>query len=921
MIAFLSRKELRRRVAELTAQLREAGATLSATRAGDVDANVVSGEGSQQDVSVTGDDSVYRPIVESMQEAALITTLDGRVLFCNRQFGVMLKVAPEATVGRNLVEFVSGEDLPTINSVFEIIQTRLFKGTIHFHSASAIVPVFISAGLLPQKDSTSIFIVAADLSELEEFQARYRSLFENMLNAFARCKMIFDGSRPLDFTYLEVNSAFEALTGLKDVEGRRISEIIPGVHESNPELLEVCGRVSLTGVPEKFETYLSQLNRWFSISVICPQAEHFVAIFENISDRKLLAQRVEHERMLLSTLVNSLPDLVSAKDREGRFMLANLALAKVAGVSDQDDLIGKTSYCPALSSLSKKFEVGDRYVLDTGKSIINEEWSLVTPEGLYRWYLTTKVPLVDKGGTIIGVIGISREITERKQAEERLAAQAALLDSSTDAILVRDMRKRITYWNKSATIIYGWSGEEALGRDANELLYAPEHVEDPVRASVTVMEKGEWTGELHQKRKDGRPFIVEARWSLVHDSRGDPVGILCVETDVTERRSVQAQLFRAQRLESLGTLAGGIAHDLNNVLSPILMGVEGLGLQSHDQMSKKMLEIIKASALRGANIVRQVLSFARGAEGERSEVQLKHIIREVVQIMEETFPKSIEIRSEIPKDLPTITANATEIHQVLMNLCVNARDAMPDGGMLTLSVEQVRLDETYARMNVEAKPMDYVVLNVADTGTGMAPSLVEKIFDPFFTTKKPGKGTGLGLSVTRTIVKNHGGFINVQSGLGNGSVFKVYLPASQLSKEVEIVTSGVPMGKGELILVVDDEEALREIAKQILESYGYRVVTANDGAEAVASYVARKGQIRAVVTDVVMPYMDGAALVRALQKIDPAVKIVATSGLMADGQSKALTDSGVEAFLDKPYTAEKLLETLMQVLDTAPASA
>jgi two-component system cell cycle sensor histidine kinase/response regulator CckA len=349
------------------------------------------------------------------------------------------------------------------------------------------------------------------------------------------------------------------------------------------------------------------------------------------------------------------------------------------------------------------------------------------------------------------------------------------------------------------------------------------------------------------------------------------------------------------------------------------MGVEGLRLYCPEEKSRTVLDIIRTAAQRGASIVGQVLSFARGKEGEHAEVQLKHVIREVGQIMEETFPKSIEIRTLVPKDLPVVRADATQIHQVLMNLCVNARDAMPDGGRLTVSAEAIHLDETFARMHIEARPIDYVVLKVEDTGAGMTPAVLEKIFEPFLTTKEPGKGTGLGLSVTRTIVRSHSGFISVYSEIGKGSSFKVYLPTAHLVEDrSEGVGEGIPMGEGELILVVDDEAAVREMARQLLESYGYRVATAGDGAEAIALYAEKKGEIQAVITDMAMPYMDGAATTRALRKIDPDVRIMATSGLVAEGQSKKMIDLGIQAFLPKPYTADTLLETLRRVLDAEP---
>jgi PAS domain S-box-containing protein len=754
-------------------------------------------------------------------------------------------------------------------------------------------------------------------------EERYRSLFQHMLSGFAFCRMIFENNAPRDFIYLEVNPAFEALTGLKDVSGKKVSDVIPGIQETNPELFETYGRVSRTGVPEKLVTYVPELKIWFSISVYSPQQEHFVAVFDNITERKHLEQSLEEEKALLLTLINSLPDQVYVKDREGRFVLANKALADFVGVGDPELLIGRTDHDFYSPDLAERCLAEERRIIESGVGLFGVEEPARALKGELHWRLTTKVPVRGEGGAVTSLVGSHHDITQRKLDEQKQREQAALLDIATDAILVRDLGNRIIYWNKGAERIYGWNRDEAREKDADTLLFGPTRSGELADASAIVMEKGEWSGELHPTTRDGHELTVEARLTLVRDSRNAPTGILSVHSDITERRAIQSQLLRVQRLESLGTLAGGIAHDLNNVLSPILMGVEGLSIYSHNDSSKKILEIIKTAAQRGASIVRQVLSFARGVGGERAEVQLKHVLRELEQIMEETFPKAIEIRTDIPKDLPPVVADATQIHQVLMNLCVNARDAMPDGGRLTLSAEKVHVDETYARMHIEAKPIDYIVLKVEDTGAGMPPAVADKIFDPFFTTKDPGKGTGLGLSTALTIVKSHGGFINVYSEINKGSSFKVYLPASlhETKEDAEEVTESIPMGEGELILVVDDEAAVREIARQILESYGYHVLTAGDGTEAVALFAQKKEEIRAVVTDMVMPYMDGAATVRALRRIDPEVKVIATSGLLASGQSKATESLGVREFLAKPYTADTLLETLKRVLESATPRA
>jgi CheY-like chemotaxis protein len=292
------------------------------------------------------------------------------------------------------------------------------------------------------------------------------------------------------------------------------------------------------------------------------------------------------------------------------------------------------------------------------------------------------------------------------------------------------------------------------------------------------------------------------------------------------------------------------------------------------------------------------------------------LIKEIVKILRETLPKSIEIAYEAPHNLWIISADATQMHQVLMNLCVNARDAMPEGGLIAIKAENMVVDENYARMHIEAKPGRFVVITVSDTGPGMSVDIQSRIFEPFFTTKEMSKGTGLGLSTAMTIVKSHGGFINVYSELHKGSKFSLYLPALESPDAVEANTlrTDLPLGNGELILVVDDEDSIREITRGTLETFGYNVLTATDGTEALAIYADRKNDIAVVLTDMVMPFMDGPATIRALQKMNPTVKIIAASGFTAGNKAGEGPLEGVNIFLSKPYTAEKLLKALAQVL-------
>ncbi|MBD2411500.1 hypothetical protein FACHB389_11675 [Nostoc calcicola FACHB-389] len=386
-------------------------------------------------------------------------------------------------------------------------------------------------------------------------------------------------------------------------------------------------------------------------------------------------------------------------------------------------------------------------------------------------------------------------VKQLQQAEEKIREQNLLLDVAKDAIVVQNINKQILFWNQGAQSFYGWKFEEAVGKNIVQLLY-PENSPQLEDAYLSVMNIGEWQGELHQLTKEGKEIIVESRWVLLRHDNGQPKSILCANTEITQQKQLEAQLLRSQRLESIGTLTSSIIHDLNNLLSPILMSVQFLQKKFPDPQSQKVLQTLENNVKRGANLLKQILIFARGIENKRTIVEIQTILAEIEQIIAQTFPSSIICEIDIPKNLWHVRGDATQLYQVLMNLVVNGRDAMPDGGILRIVAENVVIGEHCAQINIDAKVGSYIAIVVTDTGMGMSSEVQQRIFEPFFTTKDISKGTGLGLSTALDIIKNHGGFVNLYSQVGRGTQFTVYLPALT-SREIPSFSQELESVRGE----------------------------------------------------------------------------------------------------------------------------
>jgi PAS domain S-box-containing protein len=672
---------------------------------------------------------------------------------------------------------------------------------------------------------------------------------------------------------------------------------------------------------------------WFRL-VVTPVNHDLLAgavvMHTNITERKLaaaefeqLSQRTERRERLLSTALASMSDFAQIYDQAGRILFVNQPLLDLWGLT-LEEVVGKNfADLGYPKEQAGKLHRQLQHVVETGEEV-TDETPYKSPTGVDGYYEYIFSPAFSSDGKVDFVVGSTRDVTLRRQADAEIrfneqryrslveATTAIVWDTPVSGEFTEDQPGWTAFTGQTFAELRGWGWLNAVH---------PDDRTETVRvwsAAVANRSRYDFEHRLQASDKTYRNMLVRAVPILKED--GTIRQWVGVHTDITERKKLEHQLLRSQRMESIGTLAGGIAHDLNNILAPIMMSISILREMAADPEAKDILETIEISASRGADIVRQVLSFARGVEGERVEVQPRKLLQDLQGIIKDTFPKDIRLKFVVPDDTWTILGDPTQLQQILLNLCVNARDAMPNGGSLVVSVENSVLDEHYASMNLQAKAGRYVRMSVTDSGTGIPKELIEKIFEPFFTTKELNKGTGLGLSTVMGLVKSHDGIINVYSEPGKGTTFIVYLLAMNVSsemlkKQTQEVT--LPRGNGETILVVDDEASILNISSRTLKAFGYQVITAEDGADAVAKYSQHRDEIAVVLTDMMMPVMDGPATIRALQKLNSTVKIIAASGLNVDRSVAKATAAGVKHFLPKPYTGSALLKTLRAILNEA----
>jgi PAS domain S-box-containing protein len=861
----------------------------------------------------------YRTIVDMARDGIWILDSQARITFVNQRMAEMLGYAVEEILTHSLYDFLDREDHQEAEDLLKRRQLGIGEDFDFRFRRKDGKELWGIVSTNPLVDTEGRFIgslgMITDITErkradrkLRENEERFRQLADHIDEIFWIWE-IETGQ------ILYLNPAAEKIFEISCealYENPRLW--IDAIHPEDREaVLRALKEAPRTGKID-LECRIVRADgstRWLRskgkiIPNLTAQPYRLAGITVDRTERKHAEELLKLQAQILENLAEG----VVVSDKDGRIILTNPAIDRLFGYP-RGALIGKP-----LTLLTNYSEEENRRLVEAVREKVSREgfWSgeIISLKSDHTTFISLcSITSIETSNGQVWV-SVQQDITDWKKTSEQLQEQAALINQANDAILVKDLEDRIIFWNRGAEILYGWTAAEVCGKDVKQLHFR-NHVEELEKAKKALLQSGDWVGELNQVTRDGKAIIVQTHWSLLRDDQGNMKSVLATNTDITKQKEIETHLLRAQRLDSIGTLAMGIAHDINNILAPLLVAIDVLRFRLTDEESQYFLAMLKINTQRGADLINQVLTFARGVGGARQVLDLKYLIGEMIGILKGTLPKSIAIRFSVAEDLWPVVGDPTQLQQVVMNLCTNAQDAMPNGGELKIEAKNLYIPDP------EDFSQPFVSLTVADTGTGIPADLLDKIFEPFFTTKEVGKGTGLGLSTVMGIIKDHGGSIEVTSRTGSGTNFQIYLPANpedsaNMEPEEEV---DLPFGNQEMILLIDDEPILRELFKSNFEQFGYRMLAAGSGAQALKMYAEHGDEIKVIITDIVMPDMDGLATIQALQAMNKEVKIIAISGLNANAiLEKAVRMGGVQAFLRKPFTSNLLLHTLKKVLDS-----
>jgi two-component system, cell cycle sensor histidine kinase and response regulator CckA len=755
------------------------------------------------------------------------------------------------------------------------------------------------------------------------------------------------------FLEAQVNSSIDGILvvdreGKKSIQNQRVADLFkipPAIADGNDDAAQVRWVTDMIITPEQFVEkvlYLyarpDEISRdeielkdgtildRYSAPVIGKDGKNYGRIwtFRDITERKQTEEALSRERNLLRMMFDLLPDYIYLKDVQSRFVVCNNRRADNDAMPvTTNDLIGKTDADFFPPEQAARFRADELVVLG-GTPMIDKEETLIRPDGSQQVVLTTKLPFRDSSGKIVGLLGYGRDITERKRTEESLRLLVSAVEQSKESVVITDAElalpgPKIIFVNPAFTQMTGYSEEEVMGKTPR-ILQGPRTDKTVLSRLRQNLERGKvFQGEAINYRKDGTEFDMEWQIAPLRNVSGKITHFVAIQHDITERKQLEAQLFQSQKLETVGKLAGGIAHEFNSILTAIIGQSELLlgELPAGSPLAKNATEISKAAG-RAATLTRQLLAYGRKQFLQPEALDLNRVVASMEGMFHHLMGGDVDTHIVPAIDLQAVKADAGQIEQVIVNMAINARDAMSNGGKLTLETANVSFDQESVGRYPELKPGDYVMLAITDTGTGMSEEVRARVFEPFFSTKGVGQGTGLGLSTCYGIIKQSGGHISVYSEPGRGTTFKIYLPQMEQQVKISIQrldSPELPHGT-ETILLVEDDPALREMAATLLRRLGYTVLTAANGVEALSlNHQRDSGEIDLLFTDVVMPHMSGKELADRVRTLYPHTRILFTSAYTENAiVHQGVLNKGV-ALLQKPFTPSALAYKVREMLD------
>jgi|GEM_PF-1212056 len=765
-------------------------------------------------------------------------------------------------------------------------------------------------------------------SALRESEERHRAIIHGMADGI----MVHDARGALS----SWNPSALRILGLssKELTGWPYStEEVDPIHEDGckflageyPALVSLLTGRACTDTVLGFRTPQGD-RRWISINTQPLQREGdefpyaVVTSFTDITRRKEAEDALFRSEQRFRSLVEAIPDWIWEIDADGRYTYASPKVKDLLGF-EPAEVLGKRPRDFMLPADAHEFGLQMTNCASRGEGFSGFQNRHIRKDGRTVVLETSGVPVFDEAGVLLGYRGIDRDVTSRKHGDEERARLKMAVDQAAESILITEPDGRIVYVNPAFERITGYGREEVLGRSPG-ILGSGKHDRAYFGSLWKTISRGEvWSGSITNRKKDGTLYEEEMVISPVRDSSGSIVNYVAVRRDMTRELEMERRLRQSQKMESLGQLAGGIAHDFNNVLGVIQGGLALLKSRVSDPSHQRYIEISESAVNRGADVAQRLLVFSRDGQVQLRPLSFADVAEELMRVLEHTIEKTIELVTDIPADLPIIQGDAGQLYQVLLNLCINARDAIlhPDGlqktGRITISASTIRGSEVRKNFKDATAPV-YVRVSVSDTGSGMTNEVRSRIFEPFFTTKPPGKGTGLGLAVAYGIVKSHFGMIDVESAPGMGTTFHMYLVAYPEEKlAVPDKRNEVIVGGSETILIVEDEEALRHLLTELLQSYGYTVLQAEDGVAGLERFTHHRDEIKAVITDMGLPRMSGQDLFTRIREVDPCSRVVLASGYLDPELKTQLFSLGAKAFLQKPYQPADILRVIRGVID------